>query len=362
MAKLIYITLFFIGSLSAVSQDLSEEVLLLSNTENGFYTSKLNNKTSNSLSDVDLYALSIKAEDFNSYHDLTKQLIKQCDNQYEQVRSIYAWIAGNITYHEHTLKTQSQSSDAVWRSQKAVCEGYANLFNAMCREAGIESRMVKGYVRNYSGADLKFPNHAWNSVFVNGKWQLLDVTWASVNTRTEIMGSDLFNEMYRKHKLNHFFMVDPEKMILTHLPEDPFWQLQGNRIDFDTFEKGEGFVSDIIRNGSVEDDVNFENLIAKYENLDSLDQAISYLERMVDNKKNSVKEYGLGVAYFYKAQGILNTESIHNIYSHQQVKDRAREYYQKSLEYLSMIEEDDFGYDFSQDFVNNVMFRMEVLQ
>ena len=360
LTRLIYISLFLMGNLSAFSQNLSIEILLSNNSNNDIHsTASLENNTV-PLSAIDIRALGIKPENFSSFSELTDYLVGPKEHQYNKVRSIYSWIASNITYHKESIKDQSQTAQAVWNSQKAVCEGYANLFNAMCQEAGIESRMVKGYVRDFDGEALTFPNHAWNSVKIDGKWYLLDVTWASLNKNPRSVEPDLSNERDIKHKLDYYFLVNPEDMILTHLPEDPYWQLQDKIIDLETFIKGEEFIIEALQNQQASSEMNFEILIDNYEKLDSLDRSIAYLERMVANSLNSSKEYGLGIAYYYKAQSIL--ENANDNYSHQQVKDRARAYYQKSLEYLMLLEKNDFGYDFSKDLADNVLFRIEVLQ
>ena len=87
------------------------------------------------------------------------------------------------------------------------------------------------------------------------------------------------SDLYSRHKLNYFFLVDPKQMILTHLPEDPYWQLQSNYIDIFTFSSGEKAVETAMKNKFAKD-IDFEKLIFSYELLDSLDRSISYLERM----------------------------------------------------------------------------------
>jgi hypothetical protein len=318
-----------------------------------------------SFSTIDALVADIDAGEFYSHIELSQYLTDQCVTQHEKVRSIYTWIATNISYDKQFLhegqSRNTQLADAVWDNRLAVCEGYAILFNSMCRASGIESRLIKGYVREFMDLELKLPNHAWNSVKIDGKWHLLDVTWASVNAESLHRNEAANNGLKTKYKLDHFFLVDPEKMIVTHLPEDPYWQLQFNTIDLDTFLDGElavlGHLNKIIDSKPVD----FEMLISDYENLDSLDRSIAYLERMVCSSE-SAKAYGLGVAYYYKAQDILKEAHQNEPSDFQEFKEQARTFYQLSLEYLSLLEEDDYGYDFSKDLAGNVLFRMEVLQ
>jgi hypothetical protein len=147
-------------------------------------------------------------------------------------------------------------------------------------------------------------------------------------------------------------------MILTHLPEDPYWQLQNNYINMETFQKGEEHIQALMLKPN-KDMNDFEVLISRYEGLDSLDKSIAYLERMERNKSNKSREYGLGIAYYYKAQKILR-EATGN--SKKEAVNEAKIYYQKSLNQLAILEKEDFGYEFSKDLVNNVAFRIESLQ
>jgi hypothetical protein len=319
-----------------------------------------------SFAEIDSYSASIEAERFESIESLASHLTEDYLDEKSKVRSIYTWIAHSISYDQDIYSSSkainTQTATAVWQNKKAVCEGYANLFIAMCKTVGIESRLVKGYVRDYSDSELMFPNHAWNSVKINGRWQLLDVTWASINNESNVVGNEALSALYQKHKLDYFFLPDPKSLLLTHLPEDPYWQLQSHHVDLETFVKGEVFVAEVMKNPRQVNEKNFEILIDKYEKLDSLDRSIAYLERMERNVNNKVREYGLGIAYYYKAQSIIKGVDRKNAFALQRAKDKARDYYQKSLKYLSELREDDFGFDFSQYLADNVSIKMEMLQ
>ena len=321
----------------------------------------LNTSLNYSMTIVDDFVMETNSDQFASFQNLAIYLTSQYAEEKSQIRSIYSWIALNISYNQNSLITDnrdSQSAPNVWQSKLAVCEGYAKLFHEMCHATGIESRIIKGYVKDFSIEDLKFPNHAWNSVKINGKWCLLDVTWASVNNESSILVNNNMKQSYTRHKLDHFFLVNPNQMILTHLPEDPYWQLQNNFINMETFlNSDEDIKSALLNPNAISKD--FELLIANYDALDSLDKSISYLERMEKNKWNRVKEYGLGVAYYYKAQKILKESTSMDSYDANQL---AKLYFIKSLDQLTMLQKKDYGYDFSQDLANSVAFRIESLQ
>ncbi|MCK5702813.1 MAG: hypothetical protein KAI29_16735 [Cyclobacteriaceae bacterium] len=363
MRKIAYIFIFSIIWSSSFSQSINQGQLYAGPSENAIDI-KFNSTLNISFYHVDDIVEKTNHENFSTFESLAINLTQQFNDERSKVRSIYTWIALNIIYDQNALFSSgvsNQNALDVWKSRLAVCEGYANLFHEMCAKSGIESRIIKGYVKDIAGTDLRFPNHAWNSVKIDGKWQLLDVTWASINNEgSKLANTKLTNNQLRQ-KLDHFFLVNPSRMILTHLPEDPYWQLQNNYVNMEIFINGEDYIKSALMNPSTEME-DFEDLISNYENLDSLDRSISYLERMERNNLNKIKEYGLGISYYYKAQKILR-ESGNNISNDfRKAKQLARKYYKKSLDQLVQLRENDFGYEFSIDLANNVAFKMEVLQ
>ena len=313
------------------------------------------------LTNVDEFVSNMCSGNFSSYENLVEFLKQQFSDQKCLARSIYTWVALNISYDQKSVvipEKSEQSAVFVWMSRSAVCEGYANLFAEMCQAAGIESRVINGYVKEFAGGDLNFPNHAWNSVKINGKWELLDVTWASVNNEGMMRSNPDMSRDYIFHKLDHFFMVNPNRMIFTHLPEDPLWQLHDNYIDLKAFLEGEKTIKSVLRN-SVSEIKDFELLIAEFEELDSLDKSIAFLERMERNSNNKVREYSLGIAYYYKAQKILKAQNKFDKY---EAARQAKVYFKKSLEQLAILDENDIGFEFSKDLAKNVAFRIETIE
>ena len=359
MRLLLFILTYFLVSAAAFPQDSSE--LARNNnisSRNLELASALNQQHSYAF--VDEIVKSINSINYTSHEFLSKELTSRFSDNRSKVRSIYTWIATNIKYDDqliYGLTGDNQLAENVWKNRSAVCSGYTNLFNSMCKYAGVESRKIKGYVNDFSGRKLIEPNHAWNSVLIDGQWQLVDVTWASVNVESARRNG----RKNHKFLLDHFFLVNPRQLIQTHLPEDPYWQLQNNHVNLETFLGGKESIDEVLSD-YFNEEKNFEQLISEYEDLDSLDKTIAYLERMVSTKAHKNREYGLGVAYYYKAQDIMK-QADHDLYNASKAAYRkAKFYYQKSLDSLSMLEKNDFGYDFSRQLADNVTFRMNALQ
>lgn len=304
-------------------------------------------------------ALLLQVSYSTSVVDLAEQLTFPLNTQADKVRSIYSWIALHINYDSAALSTgkvPDQSPEAVLERRNAVCEGYARLFVSMCHSVGVQGRMIKGFVRE-EDARFEYPNHAWNSVLIDGKWQLLDVTWGGLYYRTAIQA----NADSPLDVLNTFCFPDPKSLVISHLPEDPYWQLQPNLLTIQDFMAGEDCIKSSISKIPA-DSINFEKLIAAEEKLDSLDREINFLTRMVNAQNNGSREYALAITYYYKAQQTLDKAACCDAKEEQKFKSLARKYYQNALVQLQKLDENDIEFDFSRDFAVNLSQRMTQLQ
>lgn len=363
MKKVLYIALLYFINAPVFCQDRPANVLLSSGPDatSGTY---LKSAEVSAFTSIDELVANLEFDKMEAAQELAKRIAAHFPDEQSKVRGIYTWIAMNIAYDRASFTTSSilkdQSADAVWSSKLAVCEGYANVLNEMCAAVGIESRLVKGYVRELMRDDFNYPNHAWNSVKIDGKWHLMDVTWASINVEKLMATEQRRSTIAGNPELDYYFLPEPEKFIYTHLPEDPYWQLQTNYIDLQTFIAGKEEIDSKLT-GETGPEKDFEKLIETYEHLDSLDRSIAYLERMTTMPDNTVRAYGLGIGYYYKAQQILEKADRNNRSSMIRAKAKAKVFYQKSLDQLSLLQHDDYGYEISQDLAKNVSFRIEVL-
>ena len=174
-------------------------------------------------------------------------------NDSMKVRSIYLWTTHHIRYDTRAFadgRGSFTSPRSILFFRRAVCFGYSILFDSLCKIAGINAQVVPGYVREpwYEARDtLYLDTHAWNVVQVDGEWKIIDVTWASgvikmKKQRFAKMLDKYFDVPYRqklkfKRKLNDdYYFSDPEKIILTHLPSAPAWQLLTCTVPIDSFQ------------------------------------------------------------------------------------------------------------------------------
>lgn len=141
----------------------------------------------------------------------------------ERVKVLHDWICDNIAYDTDIFKKNNsikkQDYITVLKKKKAVCAGYTNLMNEMCRLAGIESIGITGYSKGfgYTGSIKKGQktDHAWNAVKIGNRWQLIDVTWDAGFCDWE---------HFVKHYSTDWLYLTPEQFIFSHLPEDEQYQ------------------------------------------------------------------------------------------------------------------------------------------
>ncbi|NWV59112.1 KY peptidase, partial [Malurus elegans] len=183
---------------------------------------------------LDAYALEVNVK--NSVEELVKALLKQARTDLEKVRAIWMWICHHIEYDIVGYHNKSQrlcKPRDVLRMGKSVCEGYAELFEHMCSLAGIQCKKLSGYSKGYgyeTGQTFTGDSdHAWNAVYLEGRWHLLDSTWGSGSVdKTFTKFTYRYNEFY--------FLTHPALFINSHFPDNSNWQLLQPTLTLKEFE------------------------------------------------------------------------------------------------------------------------------
>ena len=184
---------------------------------------------------VDRYAVSSSLTDEQSIDSLSKFLSKSGINERDKARAIYTWITNHIYYDMDALKTRNypdQSASSVLKTRKSICEGMSNLYHELAVKMNLCDKKISGYAKGYgyrTGDRFTQTNHAWNSVMIDGKWRLIDVTWgcSSIGSKTGIETTA---------NPGFWFFTKPEFMIYTHLPELSEWSLLNHNVTLNDFE------------------------------------------------------------------------------------------------------------------------------
>ncbi|UVI28352.1 transglutaminase-like domain-containing protein [Paenibacillus spongiae] len=104
-----------------------------------------------------------------------KELTRNSKTDEEKAKAIYQYIISNVKYDFVLAKKLTDSAyipdiDATLAASKGVCYNFASLYAAMLRSEGIPAKLVMGTTSQVDGY------HAWNEVYLNGKWVLVDTT------------------------------------------------------------------------------------------------------------------------------------------------------------------------------------------
>ena len=174
---------------------------------------------------------------------LATQINKDFSTPQDKARAIYSWIAKNVRYDLEILRSnasgiafsyrneaeriakekkfKSDISLVAIRDNKAICHGYAALYEALCNLTGIECLRVNGSLKAYPeqiGLLPKVKDHAWNVVKIDGSWKLIDTTLAAGSLEGN-------NGEFVADYNEGFFFTSPELFFLNHYPNDKKWLL-----------------------------------------------------------------------------------------------------------------------------------------
>lgn len=241
---------------------------------------------------------------------LAQYLTKDVSGDSMKVVAISSWIVTNIKYDYKALKSgnwQKRSTKKILKTHKALCGGFAELFNEMCFESGIASEEVIGYTKswNYEPYDsLIRAEHAWNVVKVDGSWRPIDLSWSTGYTerKKQKFRKRLylwFNIPYKiKYKFINeltykYMFTSPDVFVKSHLPLQPYWQLLTTPVPIIAFEKNS--VTEYLNNDN-NFTLNYNYAITRHQVLPKPDKYLKGALQAFDyNKKN---HRVLGFGYF----------------------------------------------------------------
>ena len=176
------------------------------------------------LSDEQVDALIRAMPDMPTYKDVGVWIAAQGLTEAQKARAVFVWMAENIRYDTDAYFNNAHTFyDAanVFRTRQSVCEGYANLLVAISSAAGVKAVKVVGYSKGYGykpGEPLSEDDgHAWNAMWFDNAWHLVDSTWGA--------GSVNDKGLFEKEWKPFWFNADPRIFVYSHWPEKAQWQL-----------------------------------------------------------------------------------------------------------------------------------------
>jgi hypothetical protein len=123
---------------------------------------------------------------------LARSLCEPFPSYTDKARAIFTWFHHNIAYDTAAFfgnKLKKRSPEDTIFSGLAVCEGYAVVYAAIAKKAGLQCEVVTGHGKGFGYTPLKPgerpppakpDGHAWNAVRIDGgSWKLLDACWGA---------------------------------------------------------------------------------------------------------------------------------------------------------------------------------------
>ncbi len=114
----------------------------------------------------------------NRVKDIISKTIKPGMTQFEKEKVLHDYIIAHCAYdsknyRSNTVPAASYNQYGVLVLGKGVCQGYADAMFRLCREAGLECKVVGGKASD----DNNWIDHAWNIIKIDGHFYQIDVTW-----------------------------------------------------------------------------------------------------------------------------------------------------------------------------------------
>ena len=169
---------------------------------------------------IDTQAASISNANCVSVDALSSYIKQNFTTDSTRVRAIYVWIANHINYDFPRFLARDKNPGSLFQpvadvlsTRMAVCQGYAELFVALCKGVGVNAIVIPGYTKKQG--KVSPVSHAWVAAELSGNWYLFDPTWGAGYIR---------DEQYVRKFNNTFYKMLPANAIADHIPFDPLYQ------------------------------------------------------------------------------------------------------------------------------------------
>ena len=195
----------------------------------------------NAFEEIDEHVRDCPKEIKSHPDQLVSYLEDVAETDLEKARALYVWLAENISYDAKSInknKYGDNTAKGVLKSKKAVCAGYANLFELLGKQMGLDILTLGGYSKNTDDEQEWYfvdeeADHAWNVIRIDGEWRVFDATWAAGIAYDDKKGRMVFKKQYT----DNWFNLSPYEAIFTHYPEDTSLMFTKSKITLEEYEK-----------------------------------------------------------------------------------------------------------------------------
>lgn len=150
--------------------------------------------------------------------DVLRKICTDDMTDMEKAHAIYDWIMWQVTYDTPAADSGDETYSAYYLEgvfgdgvteiggkvykPYAVCDGMSKAYSIMCNMEGVPCKRVSGT----AGVSLDDAGgHAWNKVFVNGGWYVVDCTWGDTVGELNL---GIVSKEYELSLHDHLFLTD----------------------------------------------------------------------------------------------------------------------------------------------------------
>lgn len=198
---------------------------------------------------------------------ISSLITKNHQTENQKLMAIFKFITQNYSY-DYELQKQIENGtyldqsdedklENVLKTKKGVCDNFSILFHELAKRQNIKSKIIIGIAKD--NQKMIIGSHAWNAVFVDNKWLIIDVTWGINNPKF----------------VTEYYLLSPEKAIKDHYPYDYIWQFTNTPIS------AEDFISS--NQNSTKRKISSDILIKNHDKMDTVSQYLSTLERIEES-------------------------------------------------------------------------------
>ncbi|MGE5422050.1 MAG: transglutaminase domain-containing protein [Ignavibacteriales bacterium] len=109
---------------------------------------------------------------------LAKEIVGDEQSDYGKLQAIHSWVTNNISYDYNAYLGGNDmvlAASQTLQDRSGICRNYSFLVAALCRAVGLPTKVVYGEA--WATSEWAAQKHAWNEVYVGGRWVTLDATW-----------------------------------------------------------------------------------------------------------------------------------------------------------------------------------------
>lgn len=113
---------------------------------------------------------------------IVKEITAGITDEYEKAKAIYTWLSKNMVYvaRGDTSGVMDKWIKDLPSWQYGVCEDFARATYNFYRLAGFPSKTIHGYANGLGSG-----GHAWNHVYIDGRWVYVDTTFEEFDDPVE---------------------------------------------------------------------------------------------------------------------------------------------------------------------------------